>query len=77
MPDDIHNWDPMSVEDVADLMSDIDLPWWIAGGWAIDLFLERQTRDHGDTDILIRREDQLDVQAYLSRKGLLLYKTQQ
>ena len=77
MTEDIHNWDPMSVDEVADLMSGVGVPWWIAGGWAIDLFLGRQTREHGDTDILIRRDDQLDVQAYLIGKGLLLYKTQQ
>ena len=77
MTDDTHNWDPMSVEDAAGLMSGLSVPWWIAGGWAIDLFLGRQTRSHGDTDILIRRGDQLEVQAYLSGKGLLLYKTQQ
>jgi hypothetical protein len=34
------------------------MPWWIAGGWAIDLFLGRKTRDHGDCDIAIRRSDQ-------------------
>ena len=77
MTEDIANWDPMSIDEVADLMSDVGVPWWIAGGWAIDLFLGKQTRSHGDTDILIRRGDQLEIQAYLSAKGLLLYKTQQ
>ena len=77
MTDDTHKWDPMSVDDAVDLMSGLNIPWWIAGGWAIDLFLGRQTRSHGDTDVLIRRDDQLEVQAYLNGKGLLLYKTQQ
>ena len=77
MTDDTHIWDPMPVDEAVDLMSGLDTPWWIAGGWAIDLFLGRQTRSHGDTDILIRRNDQLRAQAYLSNKGLLLYKTQQ
>ena len=72
-----HIWDPMSVEDAADLMSGVGVPWWIAGGWAIDLFLGRQTRPHGDTDILIRRDDQLAVQDHLMNQGLTLYKTQQ
>jgi hypothetical protein len=74
---DVHNWEPLSVEEAVALVSDLDVPWWIAGGWAIDLFLGRQTRSHGDTDILIRRCDQLTVQAHLADKGLLLYKTQQ
>lgn len=59
MNDDNHKWEPLSVEEVVDLMSGLQVPWWIAGGWAIDLFLGRQTRAHGDTDVLIRRDDQL------------------
>jgi hypothetical protein len=77
MTEETHVWDPMSIEDAAELMSGVNIPWWVAGGWAIDLFLGRQTRAHGDTDILIRRDDQLVVQEHLSCKGLLLYKTQQ
>ncbi len=77
MTDETYIWDPMSVEDAAELMSGVDVPWWIAGGWAIDLFLGRHTRAHGDTDILIRRDDQLAVQNHLADKGLQLYKTQQ
>lgn len=32
--------------------------WWIAGGWAIDLFLGRVTRSHGDLEIGVWRDDQ-------------------
>lgn len=32
-------------------------PWWIAGGWAIDLFVGRQTREHKDTDAQVLRRD--------------------
>jgi len=36
-----------------------DLPnWWIAGGWAIDLWLRRTTRDHADLDVATLRRDQ-------------------
>ena len=75
--DDTQNWRPMAVEDAARLMSGVAVPWWIAGGWAIDLFLGQQTRSHGDTDILILRNDQLIVRDFLSKKGLSLYKAQQ
>ncbi len=40
-------------------------PWWIAGGWAIDLHAGRQTREHRDVDILLLRDDQLLIQAQL------------
>jgi Aminoglycoside-2''-adenylyltransferase len=32
-------------------------PWWIAGGWAIDLHLGRETRPHADIDVLVLRAD--------------------
>jgi hypothetical protein len=31
---------------------------WVSGGWALDLFHGRQTREHEDTDVVILREDQ-------------------
>lgn len=77
MKEEEHIWEPMSVEDAANLMSGVGVKWWIAGGWAIDLFLGRQTRTHHDIDILIRRDDQFAGQDHLADKGLLLYKTQQ
>jgi hypothetical protein len=73
----IHNWQPLTVEEAASLLSGLRVPWWIAGGWAIDLFLGRQTREHGDTDVLVRRDDQLEVQAHLRAKDWDLHKTQQ
>ncbi|MCD4702599.1 MAG: amino acid transporter [Candidatus Aegiribacteria sp.] len=75
MNEDNHKWEPLSVEEVADMMSGLNVSWWIAGGWAIDLFLGRQTRTHGDMDVLIRRDDQLEVQRHLADWDL--YKTQQ
>ena len=32
--------------------------WFVVGGWAIDLFLGRQTREHDDVDLGLFREDQ-------------------
>jgi hypothetical protein len=36
-------------------------PWWIGGGWAIDLFLGETTRAHHDLDVGIFRTDERDV----------------
>ena len=33
-----------------------------AGGQAIDLFLNKQIRKHDDIDVLIRRDDQFELQ---------------
>jgi hypothetical protein len=50
---------------IAKLMETFGKPWFIAGGWAIDLFLERVTRAHKDIEIAILRSDQLALKEYL------------
>lgn len=61
-----YNWKPLSVAEVKNVFKPFKHQWWIAGGWAIDLFLGQQTRPHDDIDILIRRDDQLEVQKLLA-----------
>lgn len=39
--------------------------WFVAGGWAIDLFLENETRPHEDIEIAIFRRDQSALHNYL------------
>ena len=50
-------WEPLSVDEVTELLRGMDTRWWIAGGWALDLHLGRQTRPHHDIDVLVLRED--------------------
>lgn len=50
---------------VANLLAEYDWPWAFCGGWAVDLFLNRVTREHKDIDVAVRRQDQLAIQAYL------------
>lgn len=54
-----------SPEQVMSLFIDIPKQWWIAGGWAIDLFLEKQTREHEDVDVAILRCDELTFRKHL------------
>lgn len=59
--DALGSWAPARPEDVATLFALADFPWWIAGGYAIDLALGRRfrpLRPHGDLDVLILRHDQ-------------------
>lgn len=56
-------WRPWSPHEVATFFAALHVPWWIAGGWAIDLFLGRQTREHEDIDVQILRHDQDAVRA--------------
>jgi Aminoglycoside-2''-adenylyltransferase len=50
---------------VAALMQHFTRPWFIAGGWAIDLYLGRVTRAHADIEVAILRKDQGALRDYL------------
>lgn len=50
---------------VAALMRAFEPDWFVAGGWAIDLFLGRETRPHDDIEIAVFRRDQLALQKHL------------
>ncbi|MEV0528888.1 hypothetical protein AB0I66_36255 [Streptomyces sp. NPDC050439] len=39
--------------EVARQLTGISAPWYVAGGWALDLFHGKQTRAHGDIEIAI------------------------
>lgn len=56
-------------EAVARLLQGVRCRWGVAGGWALDLFLDRITREHEDIEIAILREDQLILQEYLGTLG--------
>ncbi|WP_030686940.1 nucleotidyltransferase domain-containing protein [Streptomyces sp. NRRL B-1347] len=43
-------WTP---SEVAQRLAGIGTPWYVAAGWALDLFRGRQTRAHGDIEIAI------------------------
>ena len=53
-------------------MRDFRPSWFVAGGWAIDLFLGKETRTHQDIEIAIFRKDQTALHDYLN--GWLLQK---
>lgn len=40
--------------------------WAVAGGWAIDFYLEKKTREHKDIEIVIWRDEQQLLQSYFS-----------
>ncbi len=53
---------------VVDTLRAFPAPWYIASGWAIDLFLGRVTRCHYDMDMVVARDDQLLLQQYLAER---------
>ena len=65
MSDGLGPWVPLDPVEVRRVFAGYDRPWWIAGGWALDMFLGRKTREHGDVDVELLRSDQLAVQTHL------------
>lgn len=63
-----------AVRRVARHLSGLAVPWWVAGGWAVDLYLGRVTRPHADVEVAVLREDQDAVRAYLEERGWELRK---
>ncbi|MCU1459675.1 MAG: amino acid transporter [Actinomycetia bacterium] len=57
---------PLSFTEVEETLEHFTGSWWIAGGWAIDLYLGRRTRDHDDVEIAVRFDDQGDLREALS-----------
>jgi hypothetical protein len=50
-------WQPLTIDEVRERFISVAVPWWIAGGHAIDLFIGRVTRPHDDIDVEIFRKD--------------------
>ncbi|WP_370421892.1 amino acid transporter [Streptomyces sp. QH1-20] len=56
--DTLGRWAPDRPGGVAAVFAEADFPWWIAGGYAIELAVGRDLRPHGDVDVLVLRRDQ-------------------
>ena len=52
---DFDNWQTTSWQHLNGI---IDFDWILAGGFALDLFADRNWRPHDDIDIIIKRQDQ-------------------
>ena len=48
---DLDAWDAWTPHEAALHLAALRAPWYVAAGWALDLFLGRQTREHDDLEI--------------------------
>ncbi len=48
---DVSKWDAWRPEEAARRLSGVRAPWYVAGGWALDLFLGEERRPHSDLEI--------------------------
>jgi len=46
-------WEPWHPAEAARVLADVRAPWCVAAGWAIDLFLGGQRREHEDLEIAV------------------------
>ncbi|MGV9307933.1 nucleotidyltransferase domain-containing protein [Nonomuraea sp. NPDC003727] len=59
-------WEPAPLEEVVALFGASTVPWWVSGGYAIELAVGRAFREHGDVDVSVLRRDQLAVRRLLA-----------
>jgi len=52
---------PSNVRAAVDTTANIGAWWAVAGGWAIDMWLGRQTRDHHDIEVAVLRDDRIVI----------------
>lgn len=66
---DVDNWDAWTPAQLAQRLTGLDLPWWVCGGWAIELFHRDvgagALRAHADLEFGICRDDFPAVRAAL------------
>lgn len=58
-------WEPLTPAQVKERLAGLAVRWWVAGGWALDLFVGRQTRAHDDIEVAVYRTDLDAVRAHL------------
>ena len=72
-------WRAVHPQEASTLLGQVPAQWWVAGGWALDLFVGHQGRSHKDLDIGILRRDVRQVVGAMSgweffeAKGGLLF----
>ena len=66
---------PEPVARVAELMATYGGAWAICGGWAVDAWLGRPTRDHADVDIAVFQGDERALLDHLTGWQLIAHDT--
>jgi hypothetical protein len=76
----IGSWQPTTPRDAAKVLAALDTLWWVAGGWALELFCEYSYRSHKDLDIGILRRHApivlaaLDAWEFFEAKNGMLFR---
>lgn len=57
------------VVEVLESLTVAHVPWWVAGGWAVDALVGEQTRTHDDVDVMVPADALPTVEACLAGLG--------
>jgi len=63
---DLSAWDAWHPSEVAHLLRDVETPWYVTAGWALDLFRGGQTRGHEDLEIAVPANGFVEIQRAFS-----------
>ena len=61
------------LEELKNFMAGGGFRWAVCGGFALDLFLDRNIRTHGDLDICVFEKDRETIKRYALDKGWRVY----
>jgi hypothetical protein len=59
------------IEEVGTICDALAIPYWLRGGWAMDFFLGRVTREHDDIDMFVWAVDAPALARELDRAGFV------
>ncbi len=65
-------WDPWTPAELAERLAGVPARWYVLAGWALDLFLARQTREHEDIEIGVPSVDFPAIRDALGEYELLV-----
>ena len=60
------HWQPLTLEQGVNLFHDAPFTWALAGGYCVEQFVGRRFREHTDIDIIVFRDQQLDLRRWLN-----------
>jgi hypothetical protein len=63
---DLSLWEPWHPAEIARRLIDVDVPWYVTAGWALDLFRAAETRVHDDLEIGVPERGFATIRAALS-----------
>lgn len=59
----------LDVINIYKLLTDNNIDVWLDGGWGVDALLGKQTREHGDVDIVVQQKDVSNLRKLLEKNG--------